>query len=125
MRVLVTGGAGYIGSVVGERLVAEGYEVVVFDNLSTGWREAVRFGPLEEGDLMDRARLDEVMKPDAVLATNTSTLDIDQIAGATKRPESVIGTHFFSPANVMKLLEIVRGKQTGKDVLASALALSK
>jgi 3-hydroxyacyl-CoA dehydrogenase len=70
-------------------------------------------------------KLDEVMKPGAILATNTSTLDVDKIAAFTKRPQDVIGTHFFSPANVMKLLEIVRGKQTGKDVLATALALSK
>lgn len=70
-------------------------------------------------------RLDEVMKPGAILATNTSTLDVDQIAGFTRRPQDVVGTHFFSPANVMKLLEIVRGAQTGKDVLATALALSK
>jgi 3-hydroxyacyl-CoA dehydrogenase len=70
-------------------------------------------------------KLDEVMKPGAILATNTSTLDVDQIAGFTRRPQDVIGTHFFSPANVMKLLEIVRGAQTGKDVLATALALSK
>lgn len=70
-------------------------------------------------------RLDEVMKPGAILATNTSTLDVDRIAGFTKRPQDVVGTHFFSPANVMKLLEIVRGAQTGKDVLATALALSK
>ena len=70
-------------------------------------------------------RLDAVMKPGAILATNTSTLDVDKIAGFTKRPQDVVGTHFFSPANVMKLLEIVRGAQTGKDVLATALALSK
>ncbi|KAB8038155.1 3-hydroxyacyl-CoA dehydrogenase NAD-binding domain-containing protein [Janthinobacterium aquaticum] len=70
-------------------------------------------------------QLDEVMKPGAILASNTSTLDLDKIAGFTRRPQDVIGLHFFSPANVMKLLEIVRGKQTGKDVLASALALSK
>jgi 3-hydroxyacyl-CoA dehydrogenase len=70
-------------------------------------------------------QLDEVMKPGAILASNTSTLDVDQIAGFTKRPQDVIGTHFFSPANVMKLLEIVRGKATGKDVLATTLALSK
>ena len=70
-------------------------------------------------------QLDAVMKPGAILATNTSTLDVDKIAGFTKRPQDVIGTHFFSPANVMKLLEIVRGAQTGKDVLATALALSK
>ena len=70
-------------------------------------------------------RLDEVMKPGAILASNTSTLDVDQIANFTKRPQDVIGTHFFSPANVMKLLEIVRGKATAKDVLATTLALSK
>lgn len=69
--------------------------------------------------------LDAVMKPGAILASNTSTLDLDQIAAFTKRPQDVIGTHFFSPANVMKLLEIVRGKATGKDVLATVLALSK
>ena len=70
-------------------------------------------------------KLDEVMKPGAILASNTSTLDVDQIANFTKRPQDVIGTHFFSPANVMKLLEIVRGKATAKDVLATTLALSK
>ncbi|MCD2516669.1 3-hydroxyacyl-CoA dehydrogenase NAD-binding domain-containing protein [Massilia sp. G4R7] len=70
-------------------------------------------------------KLDEVMKPGAILASNTSTLDLDRIAALTSRPQDVIGLHFFSPANVMKLLEIVRGKQTGKDVLATALALSK
>ena len=70
-------------------------------------------------------QLDAVMKPGAILASNTSTLDVDQIAGFTRRPQDVIGTHFFSPANVMKLLEIVRGKATGKDVLATTLALSK
>ncbi|SFM27538.1 3-hydroxyacyl-CoA dehydrogenase NAD-binding domain-containing protein [Rugamonas rubra] len=70
-------------------------------------------------------KLDEVMKPGAILASNTSTLDLNQIANFTKRPEDVVGTHFFSPANVMKLLEIVRGAKTGKDVLASTLALSK
>lgn len=70
-------------------------------------------------------KLDEVMKPGAILASNTSTLDLDRIASFTRRPQDVIGLHFFSPANVMKLLEIVRGKETGKDVLATALALSK
>ncbi|GAB2841297.1 3-hydroxyacyl-CoA dehydrogenase NAD-binding domain-containing protein [Pseudoduganella ginsengisoli] len=70
-------------------------------------------------------KLDEVMKPGAILASNTSTLDVDKIAAFTSRPQDVIGTHFFSPANVMKLLEIVRGAKTGKDVLATALALSK
>ncbi len=70
-------------------------------------------------------RLDEVMKPGAILASNTSTLDIDRIAEFTSRPQDVIGTHFFSPANVMKLLEIVRGAKTGKDVLATTMSLSK
>ena len=58
------------------------------------------------------ARLDAIAKPDAVLATNTSTLDVNEIASATRRPESVIGTHFFSPANVMRLLENVRGAKS-------------
>ncbi|MEO8057215.1 MAG: 3-hydroxyacyl-CoA dehydrogenase NAD-binding domain-containing protein [Burkholderiales bacterium] len=69
--------------------------------------------------------LDEVMKPGAILASNTSTLDVDQIAAFTKRPQDVIGTHFFSPANVMKLLEVVRGKATAKDVLATVMQLGK
>ena len=69
--------------------------------------------------------LDEVMKPGAILASNTSTLDVDQIAAFTKRPQDVIGTHFFSPANVMKLLEVIRGKKTAKDVLATVMQLGK
>ncbi len=69
--------------------------------------------------------LDEVMKPGAILASNTSTLDLDRIAAFTKRPEEVIGMHFFSPANVMKLLEVVRGGKTAKDVLATVMALGK
>jgi 3-hydroxyacyl-CoA dehydrogenase len=70
-------------------------------------------------------RLDAIMKPGAILASNTSTLDLNRIASFTARPQDVIGLHFFSPANVMKLLEIVRGAATGKDVLATALALAK
>jgi 3-hydroxyacyl-CoA dehydrogenase len=69
--------------------------------------------------------LDRIAKPDAILATNTSTLDVNAIAQATKRPQSVIGLHFFSPANVMRLLEIVRGSATAKPVIASAMALAK
>jgi 3-hydroxyacyl-CoA dehydrogenase len=69
--------------------------------------------------------LDRVMKPGAILATNTSTLDVDAIAAVTKRPDDVIGTHFFSPANVMRLLEVVRGKKTAKDVLATVMQLGK
>ncbi len=71
------------------------------------------------------ARLDKVCKADAILATNTSTLDVDEIAGATTRPESVVGLHFFSPANVMRLLEIVRGAQTSKEIVATSQALAK
>ncbi|QGZ58563.1 3-hydroxyacyl-CoA dehydrogenase NAD-binding domain-containing protein [Paraburkholderia acidiphila] len=69
--------------------------------------------------------LDEVMKAGAILASNTSTLDLDRIAAFTRRPEDVIGMHFFSPANVMKLLEVVRGAKTGKDVLATVMQLAK
>ena len=69
--------------------------------------------------------LDRVMKPGAILATNTSTLDVDAIAGFTRRPADVLGLHFFSPANVMRLLEVVRGRETSPDVLATALALAK
>jgi 3-hydroxyacyl-CoA dehydrogenase len=69
--------------------------------------------------------LDRICKPGAILASNTSTLNIDEIAYATSRPQSVIGTHFFSPANVMRLLEIVRGKASGKDVIATCMQLSK
>ena len=69
--------------------------------------------------------LDKVAKQGAILASNTSTLNIDEIASATSRPEWVIGTHFFSPANVMRLLEIVRGKATSKEVIATLMTLSK
>ena len=69
--------------------------------------------------------LDEVMKPGAILASNTSTLDLDRIAAFTKRPQDVIGMHFFSPANVMRLLEVVRGAKTAKDVLATVMVLGK
>jgi len=71
------------------------------------------------------ARLDAVCKADAVLATNTSTLDVDEIASATKRPESVIGTHFFSPANVMRLLENVRGRKSSKTTIATAMTVGR
>ena len=69
--------------------------------------------------------LDRVMKPDAILASNTSTLDLNQIASFTKRPEDVVGLHFFSPANIMKLLEVVRGDKTAKDVMATVMAVAK
>lgn len=71
------------------------------------------------------AEIDAIAKPSCILATNTSYLDIDEIASATRRPEMVIGHHYFSPANVMRLLEIVRGKATGKEVIATSMALAK
>ena len=70
-------------------------------------------------------KLDAIAKPGAILASNTSYLDIDEIAAVTKRPEDVVGMHFFSPANVMKLLEVVRGEKTAKDVLATVMDLAK
>lgn len=71
------------------------------------------------------SRLDEVAKPDAILATNTSYLDVNDIAAMTSRPEQVVGLHFFSPANVMRLLEIVRADKTSKSVVATSLKLAK
>jgi 3-hydroxyacyl-CoA dehydrogenase len=70
-------------------------------------------------------QLDAVMKPGAILASNTSTLDLDRIASFTKRPQDVIGMHFFSPANVMRLLEVVRGAKTAPDVLMTVMKLGK
>ena len=71
------------------------------------------------------SQLDRVCRPGAILASNTSTLSIDEIASATGRPEAVIGTHFFSPANVMRLLEIVRGQASSKEIIATCMQLSK
>jgi 3-hydroxyacyl-CoA dehydrogenase len=81
----------------------------------------------EEMDVKKKvfATLDKAARPDAILASNTSTLDIDQMAGATSRPGQVIGTHFFSPANVMRLLEIVRGKATSKETIATTMELAR
>ncbi|MBA3504588.1 MAG: enoyl-CoA hydratase/isomerase family protein [Betaproteobacteria bacterium] len=81
----------------------------------------------EDMDVKQRVfqQLDEVMKPGAILATNTSTLDVNRIAAGTNRPHDVVGTHFFSPANVMKLLEVVRAEATAKDVLATVMELAK
>ncbi len=70
-------------------------------------------------------RLDKICRKDAILATNTSTLDVNEIARSTSRPEQVIGLHFFSPANVMRLLEIVRGEKTSKQVIATCMKLAK
>jgi len=96
------------------------------------------YGDLNDADLVIEAvfenmevkkavftELDKVCKPGAILATNTSTLDVDVIADFTSRPADVIGLHFFSPANVMRLLEIVRGKKTAKDVIATAMQMAK
>ncbi|MBA1145788.1 enoyl-CoA hydratase/isomerase family protein [Ectothiorhodospiraceae bacterium WFHF3C12] len=101
-------------------------------------RPSLSFEDLGEADLVIEAvfesmsvkqqvfeQLDAVCKSGAILASNTSTLDVDRIAGFTKRPEEVVGLHFFSPANVMKLLEIVRGAKTAPDVLATAVSLAK
>ena len=71
------------------------------------------------------AKLDAIAKPGAILASNTSFLDLDHIAAATSRPEWVVGLHFFSPANVMRLLEVVRGAKTSKEVIATALSIGK
>ena len=81
----------------------------------------------EQMDVKDKVftQLDAVCKPGAILASNTSYLDINKIASFTKRPQDVLGLHFFSPANIMKLLEIVRGEKTANDVMATALALGK
>jgi 3-hydroxyacyl-CoA dehydrogenase len=81
----------------------------------------------EQMDVKEKVftQLDAVCKPGAILASNTSYLDINKIASFTKRPQDVVGLHFFSPANIMKLLEIVRGEKTANDVMATALALGK
>jgi 3-hydroxyacyl-CoA dehydrogenase len=71
------------------------------------------------------AKIDGICKPGAVLASNTSTLDVDEIASATQRPDDVIGMHFFSPANVMRLLEVVRGRKSAKDVIATAMGVGR
>ena len=101
-------------------------------------RPALKYEELRDADIVIEAvfeemgvkkevfsTLDRVMKSGAILATNTSTLDVDMIAAVTKRPADVIGTHFFSPANVMRLLEVVRGKKTTRDVLATVMQLGK
>jgi 3-hydroxyacyl-CoA dehydrogenase len=105
-----------------------------FANLSP----ALELGELSASDLIVEAvfeklalkteifgQLDTIAKPGAVLATNTSTLDVNAIAAATKRPGDIVGMHFFSPANIMRLLEVVRGKATAKDALATAMAVAK
>ena len=99
--------------------------VTEFDAVSSA--DVVIEAVFEEMDLKKRvfADLDRVAKAGSVLATNTSTLDVDEIARATARPQDVLGTHFFSPANVMRLLEVVRGAATAPDALAAAVALGR
>ncbi len=94
---------------------------------SVGTADLIIEAVFEEMGLKRRifAELDMHAKPGAVLATNTSTLDVDDIAAATKRPSDVLGMHFFSPANVMKLLEVVRAKATSPEALATAMAVSR
>ena len=94
---------------------------------AVGSADVVIEAVFEEMDLKKRvfSDLDHLAKPNALLATNTSTLDVDDIAQATKRPQDVLGTHFFSPANVMRLLEIVRGAATSPDKLATAVTLGR
>ena len=94
---------------------------------AAGEADVVIEAVFEDMDLKQRvfADLDRVAKEGALLATNTSTLDVDAIARATARPRDVVGTHFFSPANVMRLLEIVRGAQSAPDAVATALALAR
>jgi 3-hydroxyacyl-CoA dehydrogenase len=94
---------------------------------AVGLADVVIEAVFEEMDLKKRvfSDLDRLAKPNALLSTNTSTLDVDEIARATKRPQDVLGTHFFSPANVMRLLEIVRGAATSPDALATAVTLGR
>jgi 3-hydroxyacyl-CoA dehydrogenase len=101
-------------------------------------KPTLSYGDIRDADLVIEAvfedlgvkesvfkQLDQVAKPGAILATNTSTLDVNKIATFTQRPQDVIGTHFFSPANVMKLLEVVRGEKTAGDVLVTVMQLAK
>jgi 3-hydroxyacyl-CoA dehydrogenase len=123
----------YEGSVAKGRLTPEAAEkciglvtgTLVIEDLGTC--DLVIEAVFERMDIKQQvfATLDRVCKPGAILATNTSALDIDVIAQATSRPEDVIGLHFFSPAHIMRLLEIVRADKTAKDVIATAMAVSR
>ncbi len=103
-----------------------------------GLKGSLEFGDLGDADFIVEAvfeklavkqevftKLDAIAKSGAVLATNTSTLDVDKIAAVTKRPQDVVGTHFFSPANIMRLVEVVRGAKTTRDTLATAMSVAK
>ena len=128
-------------------VIRKNYEVMVkkgrmseskLEELMSMITATVDYADMSEADLVIEAvfenmaikkdvftKLDEVCKPGAILASNTSSLDLNEIAEFTKRPEDVIGLHFFAPANVMTLLEIVRGAKTAKDVIATSMALSR
>ena len=123
----------YEGQVKKGKLKADKYE----QRMSL-LKTTLDYGDLKDADLVIEAvfeemgvkqkvfeQLDAVMKPGAILASNTSTLDVNKIAAFTRRPQDVVGMHFFSPANVMKLLEVIRGEKTGKDVLATVMSLAK
>jgi 3-hydroxyacyl-CoA dehydrogenase len=116
---------GGLGADEMERRIALINGVTEFDAVACA--DVVIEAVFEEMDLKKRvfADLSRLAKAGAVLATNTSTLDVDEIARATSRPQDVLGTHFFSPANVMRLLEIVRGAATAPDALATAVALGR
>jgi 3-hydroxyacyl-CoA dehydrogenase len=101
-------------------------------------KPTLSYGDLQDADLVIEAvfeelgvkegvfkQLDQAAKPGAILATNTSTLDVNKIAASTRRPQDVIGTHFFSPANIMRLLEVVRAEKTADDVLVTVMQLAK
>jgi 3-hydroxyacyl-CoA dehydrogenase len=131
----------------GREIIAKNYSISVkkgkLSEADAAGRQEMVTGTIEYNDLADAdivieavfenmaikkqvfAKLDAVCKPGAILATNTSYLDVNEIAAATKRPEDVIGLHFFSPANVMKLLEIVQADKTKDDVLATSMAMAR
>ena len=123
----------YEGSLKRGKLTAEALErnmalltpTLSYDDLSNA--DLVIEAVFEDFDVKTGVfrKLDEIAKPAAILASNTSTLDLNRIANTTKRPADVIGMHFFSPANVMKLLEVVRGKATAPDVLVTVMQLAK
>ncbi|SNS58641.1 3-hydroxyacyl-CoA dehydrogenase [Sphingomonas laterariae] len=132
-RGVATIGRNYAGNVKSGRMTedqakqATGLLKPTLDYADLGQVDLVIEAVFENMDVKKEVftRLDKIAKPGAILATNTSYLDVDEIAAVTSRPESVVGLHFFSPANVMKLLEVVRGAKTSDSVLATAMALAK
>jgi 3-hydroxyacyl-CoA dehydrogenase len=123
----------YAGSVAKGKLSQE-----AMDERLAGITPQLSYDGFEEADMIVEAvfenmqvkkrvfaELDKIAKPECILASNTSSLNIDEIASATTRPQMVIGNHFFSPAHVMKLLEVVRGRATGKQAIATSMALGK